>query len=536
MITKEEQEILDSLIEKYNSAGEQERHTCFYELDRYRGEIKRKKYGRYIRSFHGRKEDVLRDTEEILEAVEKKDFEKEQDRKRNILSGGEKEKLDEGLEKVLRKNFSNCLVFLASITSAQAAVIEYDTEEQFIADNAGEYVMPTPPKKFSDADQKIFDRYLDMVIKRASELYRMPRELASSGLFSFLPVRPSGSIILQNKAINAFSHISDKSFRSTDAFSEKAVAVQEDVEITIDDIGDSKFNVSTQKVKDLMLEHLAEQLPRGMTVPPDSVASKREVTLTVKEVSERFGTGPKEARQMLNDAVTTLYNASVKWKERSYYTEDGKKRKEPEIMEYEHRYLSGMGRSSDETPVVKGKARVVFDYDFAVLLSRSGYVMFYHPNLYQINSNINRHSYYLGRKMCEHYNGIVRDYDAEENITRSHVVTKNANRLSVKNLIKVCPELPGYDEVMESDRAVRRRIIDPFEKDMYALTEKYKILKTWRYCNKKGEPLSDKQWKNINYNDWAELYIEFEVADYPDQKKRLEKRAGKTTKPDGKKK
>ena len=230
---------------------------------------------------------------------------------------------------------------------------------------------------------------------------------------------------------------------------------------------------------------------------------------------------------MLNEAVTTLYNASVRWKELSYYTEEGKRRREPEVIEYEHRYLSGIGKTSDETPVVRGKAKVVFDYDFAALLSRSGYVMFYHPNLYQINSNINRHSYYLGRKMCEHYNGIVRDYDAEENIDGEHVITKNANRLSVKNLIKVCPDLPGYDEVMESDRAVRRRIMDPFEKDMYALVEKYGILKTWRYCNKKGEPLSDDQWKYFNYQEWIELYVEFEIADYPDQTKRLERKAKK---------
>ena len=78
---------------------------------------------------------------------------------------------------------------------------------------------------------------------------------------------------------------------------------------------------------------------------------------------------------------------------------------------------------------------------------------------------------------------------------------------------------------------MRRRIIDPFEKDMYALVEKYGILKTWRYCNKKGAPLSDEQWKTLSYHEWSELYIEFEIADYPDQTKRVRDRTGKLPHP-----
>ena len=533
-LLRDEKKELDRLIEKYRTAGEREKPECFNELTAYQDELKLKKYGRYILSFEGRKEDVLGDIKEILDAVEKKDFEREQDKRRKILSGNRKEKLDDVVEKILRKNFLNFMVFLIRITAAQSAVIKSGPDRMLVPGLNEEENADNAQYTLSDSDQKLFDRYVDMLMEKATGCYKLPNDFSASGLFSSLSVRPYGSIILQNKAINAFSHISDRSFHSADALSEKATAFQEDVEITIDDIADSRFNVSTQKVKDLMLEHLAEQLPRGLDVSPDSIAAKREVTLTVKEVSERFHTGMKEARQMLNEAVTTLYNSSVRWKELSYYTEDGKRRREPEVMEYEHRYLAGIGKTSENTPVIRGRAKVVFDYDFAVLLSRSGYVMFYHPNLYRINSNVNRHSYYLGRKMCEHYNSIVRDYEAEEASSGGHVMAKNANRLSVKNLLKVCPDLPDYEEVMASGGAVRRRIIDPFEKDMYALVEKYGILKTWRYCNKKGKPLSDEQWKELNYQDWSELYIEFEIADYPDQTKRLERQARKMERKDGK--
>ena len=524
-LTESEQKELDRLIEKYRTAGEREKSGCLDVLTEYQEELRLKRYGRYVRSFAGRKEEVFGDIREILDAVEKKDFEQDQDRKRESLYGREKEKPDDPIAKLLQKNFFNFITFLFRITNAQAAVLKSGADGVYYPELTDEEASGGKQTDRSEADQKLMNRYIDMLIAKATSMYRMPKEFSSSRLYSALSVRQTGSFILQNKAVNAFSHVSDKSFRRVDPLSEKAVAVQEDVEITIDDMGDSKFNVSTQKIKDLLLEHLAEQLPRGTGTSADSIAAKREVTLTVKEVSERFRTGVKEARQMLNEAVTALYNASVRWKEMSYYTNDGKRRREPEVMEYEHRYLSGIGRTTDETPVVRGRAKVVFDYDFALLLSRSGYVMFYHPNLYRINPNVNRHSYYLGRKMCEHYNGIVRDYEAEEKSGGECVITKNANRLSVKNLIKVCPDLPSYDEGMESGGAVRRRIIDPFEKDMYALVEKYGILKTWRYCNKKGEPLSDEQWKELNYHDWSELYIEFSIADYPDQTGRLERKA-----------
>lgn len=525
-VTLGEKEEMNDILSKCQSLkGEYtDISQCLDELVERHNELKAKKYRQYIFSFKERKEDVLIDVKEILDAVEKRDFEDEQDRRRAVWSEPEGEKTDEFIEKLLKKNFSNFLSFLAKITAPQKAVIEYDYDKDGTFCESGSELKKNMP----ESDRILFDRYVDMLIEKAEALYRKPGSFSVSGLYSSLSDRPSGSLIIQNKAVNALSHVSNRSFSgSDDIFSEKAVAFQENVEITIDDIGDSKFTVSTQKVKDLMLEHLAQQLPRGVTASTDSVALNREVTLTVKEVAERFRTGMKEARQMLNEAVTTLYNASVRWKELSCYTNDGRRKNEPEIMEYEHRYLSGMGKTSEETPVVKGKAKVIFDYDFAFLLSRSGYVMFYHPNLYRINANINRHSYYLGRKMCEHYNGIVRDYEAETIKNGTKIITKNANRLSVKNLIKVCPDLPGYDEVMESDRAVRRRIIEPFERDMYALSEKYGILTTWRYCNKKGKPLSDEQWQSLSYNDWVTLYIEFEIADYPDQTKRLENKAAK---------
>ena len=68
-------------------------------LTEYQEELRLKRYGRYVRSFAGRKEEVFGDIREILDAVEKKDFEQDQDRKRESLYGREKEKPDDPIAK-----------------------------------------------------------------------------------------------------------------------------------------------------------------------------------------------------------------------------------------------------------------------------------------------------------------------------------------------------------------------------------------------------------------------------------------------------
>ena len=66
-----------------------------------------------------------------------------------------------------------------------------------------------------------------------------------------------------------------------------------------------------------------------------------------------------------------------------------------------------------------------------------------------------------------------------------------------------------------------KQIIQPFERDLIALTDIYKILKDWHYCNALGEPLTDEQVFKYNYFTWIEWYIEFEFNDYPDQTERI---------------
>ena len=95
------------------------------------------------------------------------------------------------------------------------------------------------------------------------------------------------------------------------------------------------------------------------------------------------------------------------------------------------------------------------------------------------------------------------------------------NIIAVKNLLRVrggkrCNEFKG-------DRHYDRRIYEPFEADMNALVEG-NILSSWEYCNKGGEPLTDAQLDGLSHKTILELFIKYELKDYPtaEHKKRME--------------
>ena len=88
---------------------------------------------------------------------------------------------------------------------------------------------------------------------------------------------------------------------------------------------------------------------------------------------------------------------------------------------------------------------------------------------------------------------------------------KNADTLSVKTLLGCTPELPSYDDVVNKDRAVGRRIIEPFERDMNELSD----LLRWEYCHANGTKLSDDELVNFNYYVFSGLLVKIRWKEYP---------------------
>lgn len=109
-------------------------------------------------------------------------------------------------------------------------------------------------------------------------------------------------------------------------------------------------------------------------------------------------------------------------------------------------------------------------------------IMPYPIRLLALNGNDNPNSYYFGRKIAEHKN--------------MNYFKPNADIISVETLLNSSPVMPTFEDVTNTDRHYKSRIIEPFERDMNALEETF----TWEYCHENGEPLTDKELE-ILYND-----------------------------------
>jgi len=119
--------------------------------------------------------------------------------------------------------------------------------------------------------------------------------------------------------------------------------------------------------------------------------------------------------------------------------------------------------------------------------------MYFPREALQGNTRANPWKYWLGRKISEH--------------KRINIGKANADIISVKTLIDACPNYPTYDAVMNSDRHIDTRIIQPFERDLDALSPSIK----WNYQGLTESP--------TDYQTFIDANIVIQWAYYPDTSK-----------------
>ena len=158
---------------------------------------------------------------------------------------------------------------------------------------------------------------------------------------------------------------------------------------------------------------------------------------------------------------------------------------------------------------VRGYIVFVFSEEFLGLL-RSYPFMPVPKQLWTIRTSANPNSYFLLRQMLVSKN--------------MNIGKANEDIVSVKKLLCACPSIPGIETVMDSGRAVGRRIFAPFERDMDALSETL----TWQYCHYGGTPLTEKERAEMNYRIFVDSVIHIDWVDYPDQTERREKLASRS--------
>ena len=358
-------------------------------------------------------------------------------------------------------------------------------------------------KKFISADEmKTYKKISEKQKLKALEALESGEETspASSRVApSILPTDDRGkstfSTIRQGTATNALTKVKASTKRNTviDPITGTATITQESLTITIPDFTElTGFKTSTYQLLDALTVALTE-----------TGAKSPIVALSLEEYMAKRGLkDKKEARKQATDDLETLFNSKISFKE--------KRKKGQEQSFHDIRIIDSKG-------IRKGIINVSFATAFYNILL--GYpIMPYPAQLWTLSSKRNPNSFYLLRKIAEHKN--------------MNVGKKNEDIIAVKTLLAVVPNLPSYEEVMEADRHLDQRIIQPFERDMDALEDTL----TWTYCHSNNNPLTDEELANLSYDTFITLLIKTDWKQYPDQTARLEKKAKRIEQAEQKKK
>ena len=240
------------------------------------------------------------------------------------------------------------------------------------------------------------------------------------------------------------------------------------------------FQTSTHRLFDMITEAFTE-----------NGAKDPRVSITLSDYMENRGLKDrKEARKQVEQDLEALRVAAISFTE--------KRRKGEPIGYYNMNISGGAGISK--------KGIITFTFSEGMYKLLLSYAPMPIPRaIYRGNDRRNPNSYFLLRKIAEHKN--------------MNVGKKNEDIISVKTLLKAAPYIPSYQKVMKSDRHVRSRIIDPFERDMDALSATVK----WEYCHTGGIPLTADELRDFPYHDFINGLIHISWEKYPDQSRRLAK-------------
>lgn len=224
-------------------------------------------------------------------------------------------------------------------------------------------------------------------------------------------------------------------------------------------------------------------------------AKSTEVLLSLTDYMKRRGLKDrKEARKQFTDDLLVLQGINITLEEA------GANGSLP---------IKGINITDNWEWADKKKTAISYTFGTKFYKILLGYpIMPYPDQLQELNAKKNPNSFYLLRKISELKNMNVSDINGGDVI-------------SVETLLAAAPYIPTYEEVKRGNRNTLKRIIDPFERDMDALSKTL----TWEFCHTKGTPLTQAEVDGMNYDLFKGLLVKITWKKYPDQTARLERKA-----------
>lgn len=286
-------------------------------------------------------------------------------------------------------------------------------------------------------------------------------------------------IMKQSSAMNKLSTLKITKKTASEIFDEEVCVEKDNLKISFESIAElgTGLKTTTHRLADALMIKFTE-----------SGSKEHTVSLSLDEYMKLCELkNSVEMRRQVNSDLKTLLNMRISFQKSS--------NREQSMKDI---------RLCKDVKIKNNIIVFTFSDEFFVIMKTMP-VMHYPEKLFKINLKKNPNSYYFLKKIAEH--------------KKMNYFKKNADTLSVKTLLGCTPELPSYDDVVNTDRAVGRRIIEPFERDMNELSD----LLRWEYCHANGTKLTDDELVNFNYHIFSGLLIKIKWKEYPQLQRKKNK-------------
>lgn len=317
----------------------------------------------------------------------------------------------------------------------------------------------------------------------AKDLSTLPIDLLAADHFMPAPEQEHRFVaIYQGTPTNALSKVGRLDKKKPEVnLNDRAVISEDRLTLFIDRYSELTSTLKSSTVK--LLQAGVLQLTYNNSyrqTTPETVRSVAEFTLD-EYMALRGLKDRKEARKQIQSDLEVLFNLSIGWMENT-----GAGEKAFDMMRVCYRTSLSRG----------GTITMAFSPELANYLVNAYEMKL--PELY----------WRLSDKRNPNSSPLLWKISLLKKQNRGHA---SEDVISIRTLLENAPDIPSFDEVQASDRAFTRRIIDPLERDLNALSS----VLSWEYCNAKRTPLTKKQLERFSYAMFIECYIRIQWTRYP---------------------
>lgn len=279
-------------------------------------------------------------------------------------------------------------------------------------------------------------------------------------------------------------------------------------------LSENGLSAQTQKLFVVLLRQLTLNLPNRRDATIAKIENARQIWFTLAEYAEICGLSSLEkAREQYAKAIQELRDISLAWQEYVYVKPDNKPnaRRRKTLMSYATPIAGQAGAEPTLKPVQNNICHFNFDMDFAKYVCQHNFIMPIPRSVFYINTKYNPNSLAFLWELSKNTNENYR------NIDRRHGI-------SVKVLLSRAPRIPRYKDIVKRGR-INELIFQPFDRDLFALRDKYHALSRCEYTTRDGQPVEREQLSGLTYSEFVTLQIRYELQNYPDdtQLRRLQK-------------